>query len=83
METQSLEEKGGVELDVGLQAPAGLVFFEETEGDFLDMEGQGVQVVVAILAVVVLPSPSWPSSSRSKKVRAARERTSARGSRTR
>ena len=49
VETQPFEEEGGVELDIGLKAPAGLVFFEEFEGSFLDVHGQAVQVVFTVV----------------------------------
>ena len=53
VETQPFEEEGGVELDIGLKAPAGLVFFEDFEGSFLDVHGQGVQVVFTVVVFAV------------------------------
>lgn len=39
-QAQPLEEQGGVELDVGLETPAGLVLLEEFDGGFFDAQAR-------------------------------------------
>src|ERR1700687_3090502 len=49
-----MEEEGSVELDVGLQPPAGFVLFEQPYGGLFDFAGEVVELHVAVACVEAL-----------------------------